>query len=220
VFDLWAQRWRKTRARGDVILVRFADDFIAGFEHREEAEQFLTELRERFAKFGLTLHPDKTRLIECGRFAAAHRRARGKGKPETFDFLGFTHSCGKTRRGKFTVLRQTVRRRWQAKLKAVKAELRQRLHEPIPVVGAYLRSVVGGHVRYYGVPMNGSSVGAFRQAIGRLWWWALKRRSQGHHLSWERMMRYIYRWLPPARICHPYPLVRLGAVTQGRSRMR
>jgi RNA-directed DNA polymerase len=220
VFDLWAQRWRKTRARGDMILVRFADDFIAGFEHREEAESFLTELRGRFAKFGLTLHPDKTRLIEFGRFAAASRRARGAGKPETFDFLGFTHSCGKTRRGKFTVLRQTVRRRWQAKLKAVKAELRQRLHEPIPVVGAYLRSVVGGHVRYYGVPMNGSSIGAFRQAIGRLWWRALKRRSQSHHLSWERMTRYLDRWLPPAHVCHPYPLVRFAVVTQGKSRMR
>jgi RNA-directed DNA polymerase len=203
-----------------MILVRFADDFIAGFEHREEAESFLTELRERFAKFGLTLHPDKTRLIEFGRFAAASRRARGAGKPETFDFLGFTHSCGKTRRGKFTVLRQTVRRRWQAKLKAVKAELRQRLHEPIPVVGAYLRSVVGGHVRYYGVPMNGSSIGAFRQAIGRLWWRALQRRSRSHHLSWERMTRYLDRWLPPAHVCHPYPLVRFAVVTQGKSRMR
>ncbi len=220
VFDLWAQRWRKTRARGDVILVRFADDFIVGFEHREEAEQFLTELRERFAKFGLTLHPDKTRLIEFGRFADRARRARGDGKPETFDFLGFTHSCGKTRRGKFTVLRQTMRRRWQAKLKAVKAELRRRLHEPIPVVGAYLRSVVGGHVRYYGVPMNGSSIGAFHQAIGRLWWRALTRRSQSHHLPWERMRRYLDRWLPPARVCHPYPLARFAVHTQGRSRMR
>jgi hypothetical protein len=119
-----------------------------------------------------------------------------------------------------SVLRQTVRRRWQAKLKAVKAELRQRLHEPIPVVGAYLRSVVGGHVRYYGVPMNGSSIGAFRQAIGRLWWRALRRRSQSHHLSWERMTRYLDRWLPLARVCHPYPLVRFAVVTQGKSRMR
>jgi RNA-directed DNA polymerase len=220
VFDLWAQRWRKTQARGDVVVVRFADDFVAGFEHREEAEQFLAELRERFAKFGLTLHPDKTRLIEFGRFAAANRRRRGDGKPETFNFLGFTHSCGKTRRGRFTVLRQTMRQRWQAKLKAVKAELRRRLHEPLSAVGAYLRSVVLGHVRYYGVPMNGSSIGAFRLAIGRLWMWALRRRSQSHHLSWERMRRYIDRWLPPARICHPYPLVRLGVVTQGRSRMR
>src|SRR5437867_2178270 len=193
---------------------------VVGFEHREEAEQFLAELRERFAKFGLTLHPDKTRLIEFGRFAAANRRGRGGGRPESFDFLGFTHSCGKTRKGKFTVLRQTVRMRWQAKLKGVKLELRRRLHESIPAVGAYLRSVVGGHVRYYGVPMNGSSIGAFRTAIGWLWWRALKRRSQTHHLSWERMGRYIDRWLPPARICHPYPLVRFGVVTRGRSRMR
>lgn len=220
VFDLWAQRWRKKQARGDVVIVRFADDFVVGFEHREEAEQFLTELRERFAKFGLTLHPDKTRLIEFGRFAATGRRQRGEGKPETFNFLGFTHSCGKTRRGKFTVLRQTVRQRWQAKLKAVKAELRRRLHEPLSVVGSYLGSVVRGHVRYYGVPMNGTSIVAFRQAIGRLWKRALERRSQSHHLSWERMRRYIDRWLPPARICHPYPLVRFGVVTQGKSRMR
>jgi RNA-directed DNA polymerase len=220
VFDLWAQRWRKKQARGDIVIVRFADDFVVGFEHREEAERLLTELCERFARFGLTLHPDKTRLIEFGRFAAANRRQRGDGKPETFNFLGFTHSCGKTRKGKFTVLRQTVRQRWQAKLKAVKVELRRRLHEPLSAVGGYLRSVVSGHVRYYGVPMNGSSIAAFRQAIGRLWMWALRRRSQGHHLSWERMRRYIDRWLPPARICHPYPLVRFGAITQGKSRMR
>jgi RNA-directed DNA polymerase len=220
VFDLWTQRWRKTQAHGDVVVVRFADDFVAGFEHREEAERFLTELRERFARFGLTLHPDKTRLIEFGRFAAVSRRRRGDGKPETFNFLGFTHSCGKTRRGKFTVLRQTMRTRWQAKLKAVKAELWRRLHEPIPVVGAYLRSVVRGHVHYYGVPMNGNSLGAFRRAIGRLWRRALNRRSQSHHLPWERMTRYIDRWLPPVRICHPYPLVRFGALTRGKSRMR
>jgi hypothetical protein len=185
-------------------MVRFADDFVVGFEHRGEAEQFLTELSERFAKFGLTLHPDKTRLLEFGRFADRDRRGRGDGKPETFDFLGFTHSCGKTRQGKFTVLRQTMRRRWQVKLKAGKAELRRRLHEPVPVVGAYLRSVVGGHVHYYGVPLNGRSIGAFRRAIGRLWWRTLKRRSRGHHLSWERMMQQLDRWLPPARICHPY----------------
>jgi group II intron reverse transcriptase/maturase len=220
VFDLWVRRWRKTRARGDVVVVRFADDFVVGFEHREEAEQFLAELRERFVQFGLTLHPDKTRLIEFGRFADRDRRGRGDGKPETFNFLGFTHSCGKTRKGKFTVLRQTVRQRWQAKLKAVKAELRRRLHEPLSAVGGYLGAVVRGHVQYYGVPMNGPSLVAFRSAIGRLWMWALRRRSQSHHLSWERMRRYIDRWLPPARICHPYPLVRLGVITQGKSRMR
>jgi RNA-directed DNA polymerase len=220
VFDLWAQRWRKTQARGDVVIVRFADDFVVGFQHREEAEQFLTELRERFAKFGLTLHPDKTRLIEFGRFAAANRRGRGDGKPETFHFLGFTHSCGKTRKGKFTVLRQTMRQRWQAKLKAVKVELRRRLHEPLSAVGNYLGSVVRGHAQYYGVPRNGPSIVAFRMAIGRLWMRALKRRSQSHHLSWERMSRYIDRWLPPARICHPYPDLRLVVGTQGKSRMR
>jgi RNA-directed DNA polymerase len=219
-FDLWAQRWRRTQAHGDVVVVRFADDFVVGFEHREEAEQFLAELRERFAKFGLTLHPDKTRLIEFGRYAARNRRARGDGKPETFNFLGFTHSCGRTRKGKFTVLRQTMRQRWQAKLKAVKVELRRRLHEPLSAVGAYLGSVVRGHVQYYGVPMNGPSIVAFRQAVGRLWMRAMRRRGQSHHLPWERMTRYIDRWLPPARICHPYPLVRLGVVTQGKSRMR
>ena len=220
VFDLWVQRGRKKQARGDVVVVRFADDFVVGFEHREEAEQCLTERRERLARLGRTLHPDKTRLIEFGRFAAVSRRGRGDGRPESFDVLGFTHGCGKTRKGKFTVLRQTVRTRWQAKLKAVKVDLRRRRHEAIPAVGAYLRSVVGGHVRYDGVPMNGSSIGAFRTAIGWRWWRALTRRSQTHHLSWKRMRRYIDRWLPPARICHPYPLVRFGVVTQGRSRMR
>jgi group II intron reverse transcriptase/maturase len=220
VFDLWAHQWRRKQARGDVVIVRFADDFVVGFEHREEAEQFLTELGERFAQFGLTLHSDKTRLIEFGRWADRNRRGRGDGKPETFNFLGFTHSCGKTRKGRFTVLRQTMRQRWQAKLKAVKVELRRRLHEPLSAVGDYLGSVVRGHVQYYGVPRNGTSIGAFRTAIGRLWMRALTRRSQGHHLSWERMHRYIDRWLPPARVCHPYPEDRFAVTTQGRSRMR
>src|SRR5438093_7576726 len=160
VFDLWVQRWRTTQAHGDVVVVRFADDFVVGFEHREEAEQFLTELRERFAKFGLTLHPDKTRLIEFGRFAAANRGGRGDGRPETFNFLGFTHSCGKTRKGKFTVLRQTMGTRWQAKPEEVKAELRRRRHDRIPEQGAYLRAVVGGHLRDYGGRMHGKRPGA------------------------------------------------------------
>jgi len=220
VFDLWIQQWRRKRARGDVIAVRYVDDFVIGFEHRQEAEQFLVELRERLASFGLELHPDKTRLIEFGRYATKNRRGRGQGKPETFDFLGFTHSCGKTRRGGFTVLRQTMRKRWQAKLKDVKIELWRRMHKPIPEQGAYLRSVVAGHVRYYGVPMNGPALGAFRMAIGWLWRRALLRRSQKHRLPWQRMTRLVDRWLPPARICHPYPLVRLGVVTQGKSRMR
>jgi group II intron reverse transcriptase/maturase len=219
-FDLWVQRWRRKQARGDVIVVRYVDDFVVGFEHRYEAERFLAELRERFAKFGLELHPDKTRLIEFGRWAERNRRRRGGGKPETFNFLGFTHSCAKTRKGRFTVLRQTMRKRWQAKLKEVKAELRRRLHDPIPDQGAYLQSVVRGHVNYYGVPMNGAALGAFRKAVGWLWHRALLRRSQKHHLPWRRMMRYIDRWIPPARICHPYPLQRLGVATQGKSRMR
>lgn len=219
VFDLWVQRWRSRRACGDVVVVRFADDFAVGFQHRFEAERFLVELRERFARFGLELHPEKTRLIRFGRFARQNGQG-GRTAPETFNFLGFTHSCGKTRQGRFTVLRQTMRLRWQAKLREVKAQLRRRLHEPIPESGRYLRAVVQGHVRYYGVPMNGSALRAFRLEVGRLWWLALRRRSQGNHLPWRRMNRLIHLWLPAPRICHPYPLVRLGVLTQGGSRMR
>jgi RNA-directed DNA polymerase len=220
VFDLWVQRWRKKQTSGDVIAVRFADDFVLGFQRREEAERFLVELRDRFAQFGLELHPDKTRLIEFGRYADRNRRSRGDGKPETFNFLGFTHICAKTRKGWFTVLRQTMRTRFQAKLNEVKVQLRRRMHLPIPQLGAYLRSVVAGHIRYFGVPMNGPAIGAFRMAIGRLWGRILRRRSQKHRLPWSRFRRYEERWLPPARICHPYPFVRLGVITQGKSRMR
>jgi group II intron reverse transcriptase/maturase len=220
VFDLWVQRWRTTQAQGDVVVVRFADDFVVGFQHRAEAERFLAELRERFARFGLTLHPDETRLIEFGRFADPNRRARGDGKPETFNFLGFTHSCAKTRKGRFTVLRQTVRTRWQAKLRAVKTELRQRLHQPVPEQGAYLRAVILGHNRYYGVPLNGPALSAFREAMAQLWWRVLRRRSQGNHLTWRRMGAYVARWLPTPRICHPSPRVRFAVTTQGKSRMR
>lgn len=221
VFDLWVQRWRQKQARGDVIVVRFADDFVVGFEHQVEAERFLAELRERFTRFGLELHPEKTRLIEFGRRARRNREDRGdRGAPGSFNFLGFTHSCGKTRKGGFTVLRQTMRKRWQAKLKAVKTELKARMHDPIPAVGKYLCSVVLGHVRYYGVPMNGPAICAFRRAVGRVWWRVLRRRSQGNHLPWPRMWPLLDTWLPPARICHPYPLVRLGVITQGGSRMR
>jgi len=212
-FDLWAQRWGRKCTHGDVIIVRYADDFIVGFQHRADAERFLTELRERFTKFGLELHPEKTRLLEFGPFAAENRRRAGQGKPETFNFLGFTHICGKKRNGRFTVVRQTIRKRVQAKLSVVKTELRRRLHDPIPVVGAWLRQVVGGHIRYYGVPMNGPAIGMFRFQVGRLWHRALARRSHTGHVSWERMRRLIERWLPPARVCHPYPLRRLGVIT-------
>jgi RNA-directed DNA polymerase len=220
VFDLWVQRWRQKQARGDVVVVRFADDFVVGFEHREEAEKFLTDLRQRFAGFGLELHPEKTRLIEFGRHAAKNRQGRGEGKPETFNFLGFTHICGKTSQGRFTVLRQTMRKRWQAKLQQLKLELKRRMHLPVPEVGSYLRSVILGHIHYYGVPMNTSRIRAFRWAVGCLWWRILRRRSQNNRLSWERMESYIDRWFPPARVCHPYPLARFGAMIQGRSRMR
>jgi len=220
VFDLWVQWWRRTQAHGEVIVVRFADDFVVGFQHRHEAERFWRELGERFARFGLELHPDKTRLIEFGRFADANRRRRGGGKPETFDFLGFTHSCGKTRRGRFTVLRKTMRKRRQAKLREVKDQLRRRLHDSIPEQGRYLRSVVAGHCRYYGVPFNGPQITAFRHEVGRLWWRNLRRRSQKHRMPWERMRRYIDRWLPSATICHPYPSQRLLVITRGRSPVR
>ena len=220
VFDLWVQRGRQTQAAGDVVVGRFADDFVVGFQYRPEAERFLAELRERFAKFGLALHPGKTRLIEFGPVAARNRQGRGQGKPETFNFLGFTHICGKKRSGRFTVLRQPIRQRLQAKLQAVKAELRRRMHFPIPEQGAYLRSVGGGHIRSFGVPMNGPAIRLFRQEVGRVWHRVLWRRSQTHRLPWRRMTRYITRWLPPARICPPYPLVRLGVVTQGKSPAR
>jgi hypothetical protein len=208
VLDLWVQRWRKKQAHGEVIVVRFADDFIVGFEHRREAEQFLVELKQRFAQFGLELHPEKTRLVEFGRWAVRDRERRGEGKPETFNFLGFTHSCSKTRKGRFVVLRQTMRKRMQAKLQAVKLELRRRMHTAVPEQAEYLRAVVSGHLRYYGVPRNGPALGAFRQSIGRLWWHTLRRRSQRRHVPWKRMILHIQRYLPAARICHPYPTLR------------
>jgi RNA-directed DNA polymerase len=210
VFDLWVHWWRRKRAHGEVIVVRFADDWVAGFQYKSDAEQFLRELKERFARFGLELHPDKTRLIEFGRFAARDRNDRGQGKPETFDFLGFTHICGKTRKGKLLVLRKTVRGRWQSKLKVIRSELRRRMHRPIPEQGAYLRSVLRGHMRYYGVPMNGRSLGAFRHELQWVWWKILKRRSQKHALPWERMRRLVETWFPPVRTFHPYPSERFS----------
>jgi len=214
VFDLWVQAWRRKRAQGDVIVVRFADDIVLGFQVKSDAEQFWAELTERFRKFALELHPDKTRLLEFGPFAVANRKRRGEGKPETFNFLGFTHICGKKRsNGMFTVVRQTMRKRLQAKLNAVKTELRRRMHHPIPDMGQWLRSVVSGHFRYYGVPMNTPSLHIFRFQIGWLWHRALSRRSQNGRILWDRMRRLITRWLPPVRICHDYPLRRMGVVT-------
>ena len=203
-----------------MIIVRFADDFVVGFEHREEAKRFLEELRERFRKFSLELHSEKTRLIEFGRFAARDRQRCGQRKPETFNFLGFTHSCGKTRKGKFVVLRRTMRQRLQAKLKAIKTVLWRRMHDTIPEAGAYLRTVIAGHMRYYGVPRNGPALTSFRSAVGWIWWRILRRRSQTSRLTWARMLRLIDRWFPPARICRPYPSLAAVVVTRGRSPVR
>ncbi len=219
VFDLWIQAWRK-RAEGDVMVVRYADDFVVGFQYREEAERFMIELRERLAKFGLELHPDKTRLIEFGRFADSNRQKRGEGKPDTFDFLGFTHACGKTRKGYFQVVRLTIKKRFRAKLKALKAEFRDRLHLSIPEVGKWLKTVMNGYYQYHAVPGNSRILWAFRYHVGRLWFRALKRRSQRSKLTWERMERIIDRQLPRPRILHPYPDQRLRVITQGRSPVR
>jgi RNA-directed DNA polymerase len=213
VFDLWTKQWRKAKARGDVIVVRFADDFVVGLEHRDDGERFLSELVDRLKHFGLELHTQKTRLIEFGRHAEEHRRNRGEGKPETFNFLGFTHSCAKTRKGKFVVLRQTMRKRWQAKLKAVKAELSRRMHTSVPAMGRYVHAVILGHMRYYAVPMNAVSVSDFRMGVVRIWRRVLKRRSQKSHMPWTRMRRYIARWVPQTHVCHPYPWQRFGVIT-------
>jgi len=213
-FDLWVQAWRRKQAQGDVIVVRFADDIVLGFQSRSDAERFWVELKERFRKFALELHPDKTRLLEFGCFAAENRKKRGEGKPETFNFLGFTHICGRKRsNGWFTVLRQTMRKRLQAKLSEVKIELQRRMHAPIPEVGQWLRAVVNGHFRYYGVPMNTPALQTFRFQIGRLWHRALSRRSQNGRVIWDRMRRLIDGWLPSVRVHHAYPLRRLGVIT-------
>ncbi len=211
VLDLWADWWRKLHAHGDVIIVRFADDFIIGFEHKDDASRFLAELRGRFAKFGLELHPDKTRLAEFGRRAARDRAARGEGKPETFAFLGFTHICATSERGRFWVRRKTSSKRVRAKLAEVKAEIRRRRCLPIPEQGRWLASVVRGHQAYYGVPGNYDAVHAFRTQVTRHWHQALRRRSQETRLTWARMNRIVTRWLPPTRIVHPFPEARFAA---------
>ncbi len=220
VFDRWVRQWRRRHSRGDMIVARFADDFVVGFQHLGDAKRFLNDLRERFAKFNLELHPDKTRLIEFGRFAASNRKERGLKKPETFDFLGFTHLCGKTKDGRFWLRRVTIKKRLRAKLKALKEELRRRRHLPIPVQGRWLASVVRGHLAYYAVPGNIDAVSAFRDEVRRYWREALRRRSQRSRLTWERMSRIADRWLPRACIVHPHPSVRFAARTQGRSPLR
>jgi RNA-directed DNA polymerase len=213
VLDQWIQVWQRKIARGEMMVVRFADDMVLGFQNQTEAERFQRELRERMKKFNLELHPEKTRLLEFGRFAAQNRKERDAGKPETFNFLGFTHICGKTRRGRFTVRRQTIRKRMQAKLKAIGQELRKRMHDSLEEVGQWLKAVVGGHFRYYGVPTNSTALRNFRYRVSWLWRRVLGRRSQLGYVTWKRVQRLIDRWLPPARICHPYPSRRRHGTT-------
>jgi len=214
VFDLWVQAWRRKRAHGDVIVVRFADDIVLGFQKKSDADQFRAELTKRMSKFNLELHPEKTRLLEFGPYAIENRKGRGEEKPETFNFLGFTHICVKKRsNGMFTVLRQTIRKRLQAKLNEVKAELQRRMHEPVPEQGKWLQAVVRGHIRYYGVPMNQPALQLFRFRVAWLWQRALSRRSQNGRVPWDRMRRLLNRWLPMPTVCHPYPLRRMGVIT-------
>jgi RNA-directed DNA polymerase len=212
LFDLWADVWRKKVAKGDVIIVRYADDLVVGFQHRTDAERFLQEVRERLAKFGLELHPDKTRLIEFGRFAARDRKARGEGKPETFTFLGFTHYCGQRHKsGTFTVWRITAKKRMVAKLKAIKVELQRRMHDRMAEVGAWLRKVVLGYYQYRAVPGNTTQLRIFRLRVCRLWRSVLVRRSQRAKMRWERFTPVLNRWIPPPRVLHPYPDARFYA---------
>jgi hypothetical protein len=206
VYDLWADQWRKREATGEVIVVRYADDTIVGFERQANAERFLRDLRERLAKFGLALHPDKTRLIEFGRYAAQRRSARGLGKPETFDSLGFTHICGKAKEGGwFTLVRHTIAKRMRAKLVEIKESLNRMRHVPVPEQGRWLGQVVRGYLAYHAVPTNSRKITSFKYHVTWHWRRALSRRSQKGRVTWARIGRIAARWLPPARISHPWP---------------
>ena len=205
VLDLWAERWRRREATGDMIMVRYADDLIVGFEREADAGRFLEAMRERLREFALSLHPDKTRLIEFGRFAAANRERRGLGKPETFNFLGFTFICGKSRSGKFLIKRKTRRDRMRAKLQAIKQELRRRMHQPIPTQGKWLGQVVGGYFNYFAVPTNAQALAAFRNHVVEQWRRTLQRRSQRDQTTWGRIAQLASEWLPKPRILHPWP---------------
>ena len=205
VFDLWAERWRRREATGDMIIVRYADDTVVGFQHEGDARRFWDAMRDRLREFSLSLHPDKTRLIEFGRLAAQNREKRGLGKPETFTFLGFVLICGKSRRGAFQLQRKTRRDRMRAKLQEIKAELRRRMHQTIPAQGHWLRQVVTGHFAYYAVPTNSRALSAFRHYVADLWRRTLRRRSQKDGFTWDRMTKLADGWLPAPRILHPWP---------------
>ena len=212
VLDLWVHSWRRKHAKGDIIIVRYADDFVMGFQHRHEADQFLTALTARLGQFGLALHPEKTRLIEFGRFAAENRRKRGMGKPETFDFLGFTHICAKTRSGKwFHIRRKTAKKRLRAALAKVKAALRRRMHDPIPEVGRWLRRVVLGYYQYHAIPGNWNALNTFRQEVIRHWLKVLRRRGQKRRMNWKVYGPIARQWIPIPTLTHPHPNVRFDA---------
>jgi group II intron reverse transcriptase/maturase len=215
VLDLWAMRWRRREAAGDMIIVRYADDFIIGFQHESDARRFLEEMRERLEKFALSLHPEKTRLIEFGRFAAERRKRRGLGRPETFNFLGFTFICGKTRTGKFQIKRKTRPDRMRAKLKAIKEEMWRRIHQPIVEQGKWLWYVVRGYFNYHAVPTNARALDVFRHHVIDLWRRTLRRRGQKDRTTWERMAQLANAWLPKPIILHPWPSERF-AVTHPR----
>jgi RNA-directed DNA polymerase len=215
VLDLWAERWRRREATGDMIIVRYADDVVVGFEHEGDARRFLDAMRARLEEFALSLHPEKTRLIEFGRHAAANRKQQGLSKPETFGFLGFTFICGKTRRGRFQLQRKTRRDRMRAKLQEIKGELWRRMHWPIPEQGEWLRQVVTGHFAYFAVPTNTRALSAFRYYVIDIWRRTLRRRSQKDDCTWDRIAQVSGHWLPKPRILHPWPDVRF-AVTHPR----
>jgi len=213
--DLWAERYRRREVTGDMIIVRYADDFIVGFEHEGEARRFLEVLRERLKEFALSLHPEKTRLIEFGRHAEDNRRRRGLGKPETFHFLGFTFICGRSRQGKFQIRRKSRRDRMRAKLQAVKQELQRRMHQPVREQGKWLRQVVTGYFNYHAVPTNSRALSAFRFFVTELWRRTLRRRCQTDGTTWEQIARIAHAWLPKPQILHRWPQARF-AVTHPR----
>ena len=217
--DQWAHQWRQRRAMGDVILIRYADDTVMGFQYEGVAKRFLIEMRERLAKFKLELHPDKTRLIRFGRYAAQQCRERGLRRPETFDFLGFTHCCGQSSSG-FKIVRLTIKKRMRTTLAALREALMRRRHEPIPVIGCWLGRVVKGYFNYYAVPGNMYRLNSFRTELSRAWRHALMRRSQRHKLSWTRFGRLVKKYLPPCKVVHPLPNERFYVKTFGRSRMQ
>jgi len=210
--DQWVHQWRKTRTDGDIVIIRYADDFVMGFQHKHDADRFLAALKERLEKFGLALHPDKTRLIEFGRFAIGNRRKRGEGKPETFDFLGFTHICAATRGRKwFHIYRKTVKKRLRTTLTRIKTAIRARMHDSIKEVGAWLQMVVRGYYGYHAISGNRYAMDTFRTEIARCWLKTLRRRGQKRRINWERFNPIVTKWLPSPKVLHPYPNVRFYA---------